>query len=123
MTTPAIRPSISEGRRNDTHVGTTDPKARLLRKGHGREAKPVFMGHALVENRHNPLMDVLISSAIGRAEHEAVPYSRTYAKDLTFNTVSVFVVKTWKVQIATPPVATKGSLGEPPHSGAGGACA
>ena len=31
-----------------------------------------------------------------------------YARDLTFNTVSVLSVKLWKVQIATPPVATRG---------------
>ncbi len=42
---------------------------------------------------------------------------------LTNNTDTVLFVKTWKVQIATPPVATKVSLGEPPHSGAGVACA
>ena len=42
---------------------------------------------------------------------------------LAFNTVSVLFVKLWKVQIATPPVATKVFLDEPPHSDAGGACA
>ena len=40
-----------------------------------------------------------------------------------FNTVSVFNVKLLKVPMATPPVATKVSLGGPPHSGAGAACA
>ena len=44
-------------------------------------------------------------------------------RDLTFNTDTVLSAKTLKVQMATPPVATKGSLGEPPHSGAGGVCA
>ena len=41
-----------------------------------------------------------------------------HVRDLTFNTVSVFGVKTLKVQMATPPVATKASLGGTPHSGA-----
>jgi hypothetical protein len=34
-------------RSNETHASTTDPQARLYRKGHGKEAKLCFMGHAL----------------------------------------------------------------------------
>ena len=41
-----------ERRSNATHQSTTDPEARLLRKGKGKEAKLVFMAHALMENRH-----------------------------------------------------------------------
>jgi transposase len=37
---------------NDTHRSSTDPEARLYRKGRGREAKLCFMGHLLMENRH-----------------------------------------------------------------------
>ena len=36
---------------NATHRSTTDPDARLMRKGKGREAKLVFMAHALMDNR------------------------------------------------------------------------
>jgi hypothetical protein len=36
-----------EKRSNDTHASTTDPEARLYRKGPGKEAKLCFMGHAL----------------------------------------------------------------------------
>ncbi len=39
-------------RSNETHASTTDPDARLYRKGPGMEAKLCFMGHALMENRH-----------------------------------------------------------------------
>ena len=35
----------------------SDPEARLLRKGKGKEAKLVFMAHALMENRHGMLVD------------------------------------------------------------------
>ena len=42
-------PGIGNG--NATHQSTTDPEARLLRKGKGKEAKLVFMAHALMENR------------------------------------------------------------------------
>jgi hypothetical protein len=46
-----------EKRSNATHQSTTDPDARLLKKGKGKEAKLVFMGHALMENRNGMLVD------------------------------------------------------------------
>lgn len=39
-------------RKNDTHASTTDPDARLYRKGRGKLAQLCFMGHALMANRH-----------------------------------------------------------------------
>jgi hypothetical protein len=39
-----------EVRSNATHASTTDPDAKLYRKGAGKEAKLCFMGHALMEN-------------------------------------------------------------------------
>ena len=62
-----------ERRCNETHASTTDPEARLLRKGPGKEARLAFMGHALMENRHGLLMDFIVSQATGTAEREAVP--------------------------------------------------
>ncbi len=41
-----------EKRSNATHQSTTDPDARLCRKGPGKEAKLAYLGHALMENRH-----------------------------------------------------------------------
>lgn len=38
-------------RRNDTHQSTTDPEARLARKRKGKETKPCFSAHALMDNR------------------------------------------------------------------------
>ena len=38
-----------EKRSNTTHQSTTDPDARLCRKGPGKEAKLSYMGHALME--------------------------------------------------------------------------
>src|SRR5437016_8098586 len=38
-------------RTNDTHQSTTDPDARLYRKGPGTEARLCFIGHGLMENR------------------------------------------------------------------------
>ena len=41
-----------ERRSNDTHASTTDPEARLLRKGKGHESKLCHQAHVLMENRH-----------------------------------------------------------------------
>ncbi len=60
-----------ELRTNQTHASTTDPEARLMRKGAGKEAKLVFAGHALPENRHGLVVDVRVTEATGTAEPEA----------------------------------------------------
>ena len=57
-------------RSNQTHQSKTDPEARLMRKGKGREAKLSFGGHALVENRHGLLVDLRVSEATGRSERQ-----------------------------------------------------
>lgn len=56
-----------------THRSTTNPEARLLRKGRGKVAKLVFMAHALMGNRNGILVDLLVSEATGTAERDAVP--------------------------------------------------
>lgn len=58
-------------RSNETHESKTDPEAKLLRKGLGKEAKLCFSGHALMENRNGLLVDFELTSATGRAEVEA----------------------------------------------------
>lgn len=60
-----------EKRTNETHTSTTDPEAKLLRKGAGKEAKLCFMGHALMENRSGLLVDFMVTTATGTAEREA----------------------------------------------------
>ena len=56
---------------NATHRSTTDPDARLMRKGSGREAKLVFMTHALMDNRHGLVSDIRLTEANGMAERDA----------------------------------------------------
>jgi transposase len=58
-------------RSNETHVSTTDPDARLYRKGSGKEAKLCFMGHALMENRNGLVVDACLTEANGHAERIA----------------------------------------------------
>src|SRR6516164_6514302 len=60
-----------EKRSNDTHASTTDPEARLYRKGPGKEAKLCFMGHALMENRNGLVVDACLTPAEGHAERVA----------------------------------------------------
>jgi IS5 family transposase len=60
-----------ERRSNATHASTTDPEARLARKRPGKEAKLVYQGHALMENRHGLVVDTCVTQALGTAEREA----------------------------------------------------
>jgi transposase len=60
-----------ERRKNDTHQSTTDPEARLYRKGQGKEAKLCFLGHAVADNRHGLLVATETTLATGTAEPEA----------------------------------------------------
>ena len=58
-------------RSNATHQSTTDPQARLYKKGEFAEAKLRYMTHALSENRNGLVVDVESTQATGRAEWEA----------------------------------------------------
>ena len=60
-----------EKRLNRTHASTTDPEARLFKKGKGKEAKLCFMGHVLMENRHGLVVSPRLTAATGTAEREA----------------------------------------------------
>ena len=63
-------------RKNDTHASTTDPDARLYRKGSGKSARLCFMGHALMENRHGLAVGGACVSIISRAaSRSAVPFA------------------------------------------------
>jgi len=59
-----------EKRSNETHASTTDPEAKLMRKGNGKEAKLSFSAHSLMENRNGLLVDLRVAEANGRAERE-----------------------------------------------------
>jgi transposase len=57
-------------RSNDTHISTSDPEARLFRKGAGKEARLCYMGHATTENRHGLVVETGFTQATGTAERE-----------------------------------------------------
>ena len=58
-------------RSNETHESTTDPDARLARKGKGKEAKLSYNGNLLVENRNGLIVNAELLEANGRAERDA----------------------------------------------------
>jgi len=100
-------------RSNDTHASTTDPDARLYRKGRGKEAKLCFMGHALMENRHGLIVGAAAARASGHAErlaalhlvepHADRPQRITLGGDKGFDTQD-FVAELREVNV-TPHVA------------------
>ena len=80
-------------RRNDTHQSTTDPEARLFRKGHRLPALPSFIGHVMTENRHGLVVDAKLTQATGYAERETavqmaeqLPAGATLAADKAYDT-------------------------------------
>ena len=88
-----------ESRRNDTHQSTTDPDARLARKGPGKEAKLSYAGHVLLDNRYGLVANVCVTPATGTAEREAavllleaVAHGGTVGGDKGFD-VSGFVAR------------------------------
>ena len=102
-----------EARRNDTHRSTTDPDARLARKGAGREAKLSYAGHVLLDNRHGLVANVCATAATGTAERDAAqllldasaPPGSTVGGDKNFD-VRAFVA-TVRALAITPHVAQK----------------
>jgi IS5 family transposase len=101
-----------ESRRNDTHQSTTDPDARLARKGPGKEAKLSYAGHVLLDNRHGLVANVCVTAATGTAEREAavlllgaVAHGGTVGGDKGFD-VPRFVAQVRALGV-TPHVAQK----------------
>jgi transposase len=102
-----------ERRTNDTHASTTDPDARLSRKGRGKEAKLSFMGHALMENRHGLIVGAVATRASGHAErlaalaliepHAQRPHPITLGGDKNYDT-NDFVMEL-RERAVTPHVA------------------
>jgi transposase len=60
-----------ETRSNETHRSTTDPEAKLYRKGKGKEAKLSHMGQVLAENRNGLIVTITATEANGTAERTA----------------------------------------------------
>lgn len=107
-----------ERRTNATHRSTTDPEARLYRKGRGKEAHLAFLGHVLMENRHGLIVDACVTPATGTAERDAAKqmlrrlkrHSRrhiTVGADKGYDTAAF--VATMRAHRITPHIAAKGT--------------
>jgi IS5 family transposase len=59
-----------EKRSNETHTSTTDPDAKLYRKGDGQESRLCYMGHVLMENRRGLAVMGDVTQATGTAERQ-----------------------------------------------------
>ena len=71
---PGSNPTVNyhgQKRSNETHESKTDPAARLYRKSNSAEAKLVYLGHVLTENRNGLIVNTELTQATGRAEREA----------------------------------------------------
>jgi len=60
-----------ERRRNATHASTTDPDARLYRKGAGQPAQLAYGAHVLMENRSGLIVATRVTPADGYGERDA----------------------------------------------------
>jgi transposase len=60
-----------EKRSNKTHASTTDPDARLYRKGDGKASQLCYIGNILTENRNGICVDAELTHATGMAERQA----------------------------------------------------
>jgi transposase len=103
-----------EKRSNDTHASTTDPEARLAKKGKGKEAKLCYTGHVLTENRNGLVVNATVTQATGTCEREAAEemlsettgeHRKTVGADKAYDTKD-FVDKCRKMKV-TPHVAQK----------------
>lgn len=106
-----------EKRSNETHASTTDPDARLYRKGDGQSSRLAYMGHVLMENRSGLVVDAALTRASGTAEREAAlamldarprTRRRTLGADKAFD-VAAFVTAL-RARRVTPHIAVDGHI-------------
>ena len=77
----AERDFHGERRSNDTHASTTDPDARLYKKGNGQPSRLCFVGTALMENRNGLVVDGRLTRASGVSEClAAIDLADTYIR-------------------------------------------
>lgn len=99
-------------RRNGTHQSTTDPEARLAKRGVGREAKLAFAANALMENRCGLLVDIELREASGFAERDAVAPLIARARQRGLRPATLGADKAYDTADL---VATARALGVTPH--------
>lgn len=112
-----------EKRSNDTHASTTDPDARLFRKGNGKESRLCYLGHVLMENRNGLVVQAELTRAGGTAECEAAlamidrerPFTQGKAhRRITLGGDKLFdrwdFIKSLQARTITPHIAVQGHV-------------
>jgi transposase len=106
-----------EKRSNETHESTSDPDARLYRKGKGRESQLCYMGHAIMENRNGLAICGEVTRATGTAEREVVLAwldQRRTSERITLGADKAYdvfdFVQTLKARTVTPHIAINGTI-------------
>ena len=59
-----------ERRSNETHASTTDPEAKLYKKGKGKEAKLCYIGNVMTENRNGFVVEAELRQVSGTVERQ-----------------------------------------------------
>jgi len=60
-----------EKRSNETHASTTEPEAKLYKKGKGKEAKLSYIGNVMTENSNGFVVEAELRPVSGKVEREA----------------------------------------------------
>jgi transposase len=76
-------------RSNDTHESTTDPQAKLLKKGEGKEAKLCYTGHAVMENRHGFCVSFELTPSVGVTESQMALEQLKHLEEAGFSPTTV----------------------------------
>ena len=105
-------------RSNETHASTTDPDARLFRKGNGQESRLAYLGHALMENRNGLIVDAQATHATGTAERETalamIERTRKSGKRVTLGADKLYDAASFTGELRarriTPHVAINGTV-------------
>lgn len=84
-----------EKRSNQTHQSTTDPEAKLLRKGPGKEAKLCFAGHAVMENRTGLCVHFQVTPSVGVTESTTALVQIQELREREFQPATVGVDKNY----------------------------
>jgi transposase len=106
-----------EKRSNETHESTTDPDARLYRKGSGHESRLCYMAHAIMENRNGLAIRGEVTRATGTAERDAALAwldERRSRRRITLGADKAYdvfdFVKALKKRNVTPHIAIDGNI-------------
>ncbi|CEP69218.1 Uncharacterized [Moorella glycerini] len=84
---------------NATHRSTTDPEARLFRKGPGKEAKLSYLAHDLLDVRSGIIVDAMATLANGAlaraAALEMLKKAHSFLPPLPLERKRLFLGKEW----------------------------